>query len=352
MPLAAALAALGLAYASGNPAAPPVPSDLGQTGLYSDYSAKTIESRNMSYAPQYPLWSDGASKRRWIYLPPGTSIDASDPDVWVFPVGTKVWKEFSFHGRKVETRLIEKTGAEQWRFASYAWNEDESEAVLVPSQGRRDVAEIQAGLRHSIPSVVDCQACHVNARAEILGFSALQLSPDRDPSAPHGEPFAAGMVDLQALIKRGLLRSFPPEWRDRSPRIDAPTSTARAAIGYLHANCGNCHNPSGGLDAVNLLLRHSIASGVAEEPTVKTAVDKKGRFHIPGTSPGETFLIRPGDPDHSAVFYRMSTRDPLRQMPALGTKLADAEAVDLVRRWIQKDLAEGTHPAGEAPEGN
>lgn len=337
--------ALGLGLAHGKQAAPPAPSDLGQTGLYSDSAAKTIDSRNLSYSPQYPLWSDGASKRRWIYLPPGTSIDASDPDVWAFPVGTKVWKEFSFHGRRVETRLIEKTGADQWRFAAYAWSDDESAAVLVPSRGRKSVAEIEPGLRHDIPSVSDCQACHVNARTEILGFSALQLSSDRDPAAPHAEPVAAGMVNLEALIQKGLIGSFPPQWREQPLRIEAPTPTARAALGYLHANCGNCHNPAGTLDVINLLLRHSVAPGVKGEPALQTGVDKHGRFHIPGMMPDETFLIHPGDPNHSTVLYRMATRDPFRQMPALATKLVDADAVALVRRWIQNDLAGKDHPA-------
>lgn len=335
-------ALLDLSLASGNETAPtPAPPDLGKTGLYSDYAAKTIDSRNLHYSPQYALWSDGAAKRRWIYLPPSTSIDTSDPDVWAFPVGTKVWKEFSFHGRKVETRLIEKTSDEEWRFASYAWNESESEAILVPSQGFRDVAEIQTGLRHDIPGVLDCQACHVNARTEILGFSALQLSSDRDPNAPHAEPFTSGMVNLEILIERGLLRSYPPGWRGRPLRIDAPSPTARAALGYLHGNCGNCHNPSGSLDTLNLILRHFVAPGASGESALKTAVDKKGRFQIPGAAPGETFLIHPGDPEHSAVVYRMSSRNPLRQMPALGTKLADADAIGLVRRWIQEDLAKG-----------
>lgn len=343
-------AALELGLAPGNESVPQAPPDLGKTGLYSDYVAKTIDSRNLHYSPQYALWSDGASKRRWIYLPPGTSIDASNPDVWAFPVGTKVWKEFSFHGRKVETRLIEKTGAEEWRFAAYAWNGSESDAALVPQQGLRDVAEIQPGLRHDIPAVLDCKACHVNARTEILGFSALQLSSDRDPNAPHAEPFAPGMVNLEILIKRGLIRSYPPEWSERPLRIDAPSPTARAALGYLHANCGNCHNPSGSLDTLNLLLRHLVAVNASGEPALKTAVDKKGRFRIPGTAPGETFLIRPGDPEHSAVFYRMSSRNPLRQMPALGTKLADADAVSLVRRWIQEDLAKGEIPTAAGNE--
>jgi hypothetical protein len=340
---------LSLGPARGRQAAPSAPADLGQTGLYSDYAAKTIDPRNLPYTPQYPLWSDGASKRRRIYLPPGTAIDASDPDVWAFPVGTKVWKEFSFYGRKVETRLIEKTGPDEWRFAAYAWDEDQSKAVLVPSRGLKNVAEIEPGLRHDIPSVSDCQACHINARTEILGFSALQLSSDRDPAAPHAEPAVPGMVTLDLLIGKGLIRSFPPAWRERPLRIEAPTPTARAALGYLHSNCGNCHNPGGTLDVINLLLRHSVAPGVTEEPALQTAVNKRGRSNIPGMAPDETFLIHPGDPNHSTVLYRMATRDPFRQMPAFATKLVDADAVALVRRWIQNDLARKTSPVS-APD--
>ena len=54
-------------------------------------------------APTEALWSDGAVKRRFIYLPPGTTIDTTNMDEWVFPVGTKFWKEFSVDGRKLRT---------------------------------------------------------------------------------------------------------------------------------------------------------------------------------------------------------------------------------------------------------
>ena len=76
---------------------------LADTGLYQDASAERVAADVLAYTPQYPLWSDGATKRRWIRLPPGAAIDASDPDAWVFPIGTQIWKEFSFGGR-VETR--------------------------------------------------------------------------------------------------------------------------------------------------------------------------------------------------------------------------------------------------------
>jgi hypothetical protein len=324
------------------------PRDLRQTGLYADFPSKTIGPRILSYSPQYPLWSDGAAKRRWIHLPLGGVIDASDPDVWTFPAGTKIWKEFSFGGRLVETRLMEALAGGEWRFASYVWNPAESEAVLAPPEGLSGVAEIQPGLRHDIPGVLDCKACHVNKRTEVLGFSALQLSPDRDPNAPHAESVSDDMVNLSTLIARGLIRSFPAEWGARPLRIPAPTPVGRAALGYLHANCGNCHNPGGGLDVLNLLLRHLVAADSAGEPALVTAIDHRGRFRIPGVEPGGTFLIRPGDAAHSSVLYRMSSRNPFLQMPPLGTKLADSVAIDLIRLWIKEDLVErGVKPGGE-----
>jgi len=59
---------------------------------------------------------------------------------------------------------------------------------------------------------------------------------------------------------------------------------------------------------------------------------------VPDTAPGTSFFIRPGDPGHSAVVYRMGTRNPLRQMPPLGTKIADEDAVGLISQWIEKSL--------------
>jgi hypothetical protein len=112
----------------------PPAASLSETGLYSDITAKTIAPSNLMFSPQYPLWTDGAGKKRWIYLPPGRSIDARRVDDWVFPVGTKLWKEFSF-GKRVETRYLEKVRKRVWSYATYAWKEDESAAVLVPESG-------------------------------------------------------------------------------------------------------------------------------------------------------------------------------------------------------------------------
>jgi len=83
------------------------PPRLSETGLYD--SSGAIDPRNFPFIPQYPLWSDGAEKVRWVRLPAGEKIDISDIDAWRFPAGTKFWKQFSWGGRKVETRMPQRS---------------------------------------------------------------------------------------------------------------------------------------------------------------------------------------------------------------------------------------------------
>lgn len=103
---------------SGCPEDGAVPEDLRCTGLYTDWSAKTLAPSVQAYTPAFTLYSDGASKARFISLPAGGQIDTSDLDNWVFPVGTKIWKEFSVGGVRVETRLAWKTDT-QWSLLDY-----------------------------------------------------------------------------------------------------------------------------------------------------------------------------------------------------------------------------------------
>ncbi len=199
---------------------PPAPQWLSQTGLYA--ADGRVDSRNLSYLPQYPLWSDGAGKDRWIYLPPGTQIDVSDGDTWRFPVGTKLWKEFAFEGHKVETRLIWQVDSDQWVFAAYRWNPEQTDAELAPADGVPAAWEIMPGRQHAIPSTTDCQTCHMGIRAVVLGFNALQLSDDRDPRAPHTQALPQGAATLSTLEAAGRFTPPRPEWVSRSPAHSHP----------------------------------------------------------------------------------------------------------------------------------
>jgi hypothetical protein len=324
--LAGAIAVVG----QEEPAWPPP--TLRDTGLYADWDAKRVAAGHLAYSPQYPLWTDGAAKARWLSLPPGTWIDASDPDEWRFPVGTRLWKEFRF-ARRAETRFIELT-ASGWRYATYLWNDDETEAVLAPAGGVRRSVEIRPGVHHAIPSRADCTACHEGGAVRALGVSALQLSPDRDPNAPHAEAVPPGAVDLPGLAARGLVRGLPQRADALAPRIEAPTPVARAALGYLHANCGSCHVAGGELASLELVLNYSLATSAGELPAaVLTTFARPSRARIPGL-PTPADRVSPGDPEASVLLARVSSRHPVRQMPPLGSRIVDDEGVRLIRQWI------------------
>ena len=57
--------------------------------------------------------------------------------------------------------------------------------MLVSASGVTDVASTGPGTSHDLPPVRDCLRCHSRGGDAVLGFDALQLSPDRDPLAPH-----------------------------------------------------------------------------------------------------------------------------------------------------------------------
>jgi len=320
--------------------APALPQRLSETGLYSDASTLTIADRNRPFAPQYPLWSDGAQKRRWVQFPDGASIDARAVERWTFPDGTTFWKEFSFGGRRVETRLLRKVHGD-WQFASYRWNDAQTDAERVPDNGVTTDIEVAPGKRHRIPGTMDCRACHDSARTEILGFNALQLSDDRDPNAPHGEALTPDMITLRTLLQEHRLDGDPHRWRTTPPRIEAPDAQTRAVLGYLATNCGSCHNRESSIANVGLDLKGSSAQGCAVG--LATTVERPSAWAIPSAPTDSTRRIQPGRPDLSSVVARMRSRGPSSQMPPIGTAVADAAGLALLTSWVEADAATWAH---------
>ena len=321
------LAATSLAMAE-------LPPRLSDTGLFVEGS-HTIRAENMLYAPQYPLWSDGASKRRWLYLPPGSAIDATDPDIWDFPIGTRLWKEFS-QERPIETRFIERLADGSWQYATYVWNADGTDALLAPAEGIPDhQARAAPNGRYPIPSREDCLACHEGAVVPVLGIGALQLSPDRDENSVHAEPHDPANLTLADFVARGSVTNLPKALVDTPPRIQASSPTERAALGYLHANCGHCHNNAGPLTLLDLVLAQSVGKEHASKDDVlRTLVGKPSDFQMSGAN----LRVVPGEPRHSVLTLRMRARDALSQMPPLGIQTSDHDAIALIERWIQQEL--------------
>ena len=279
-----------------------VPDRLSATGLYDDPGADLLAEGVVPYTPLFELWSDGATKRRWIRLPDGQSLDSTDMDFWQFPPGAKLWKEFTRDGVRIETRLMEKTGTqpEDWSAMAYLWTEDQSDALAVP-----DGVIDARGTEHDVPAAGECMVCHTGFPSRILGFSAIQLSATSE-----------SMRDLIGVDTR---------------RYALPGSaSAQAALGYLHANCAHCHNksrpenaepscldPGGGLE---FLLRTDQLDSVQDTPVYRSVV---------GT------VIEPGKPQESSLVKAMETRGFHAGMPPVGTSLVDEGAMENIRTWIE-----------------
>ena len=310
---------------AGVPTNPLTPDRLIDTGLCSDPACTQIAPGVRTFAPRWTLWTDGAEKQRWIWLPPGKKIDNSDPNHWRFPVGTKLWKSFSIGGKRLETRYLVKldTGDNHWFLVSYAWNTAQTEALAVP----RGV-DNAAGTNHDIPSRSDCRQCHDRVPGGVLGFSALAL----DYSAPGTN------LDLDDLASAGLLTAALPG--ATSPHYPLPTGRnaqetqyAADAVGYLHVNCGHCHNPDSPVFAgspLELRLTTNTLSSWPATTVYSTAVG----VTTPVTIDGASVIIKPQDPAGSVVITRMNNANPAIHMPALGSEVVDATAQTLLRNWI------------------
>jgi hypothetical protein len=304
------------------------PATLADTGLYVQdmEGAWELSPHVREFAPEYKLWSDAAEKKRWIYLPECQSIDTSDMDHWDFPVGTRLWKEFVVGELRLETRLIHRYGpsVDQWLMVSYQWPADNvgtagpvldpELATLVSAVGVQDAN----GTLHDIPSQAECVNCHGKLSERVLGFSAIQLSHE------------LGGLTLAELVDWGVL-SDPP-----SAGYDPPGDpTTQAALGYLHANCGNCHNETGvtstdGTQLQSLWMRllvshesveqtHAYATGVNQQ----TANDTwNGLERIDPTTPG-----------NSVVLTRLYSETAGTRMPPLREKRDDAGHA-AVQAWI------------------
>lgn len=271
------------------PAAPPPPLQLHDTGLFEAGAPERLGAGVRPFAPQHALWSDAAVKRRWIRLPPGTAIDASQADAWRFPRGTRLWKQFSHGGTRVETRYLELGADGRWRYASYVWAADGRSAQRAPVGGLTLTVAGAPGGRYAVPSQGDCLACHADARSPVLGLGALQLGPA-----------------LPQWVRSGLVRHAPPAWREQPPAWPGSSDAERAARGYLHANCGHCHHAAGGVP-VPLVLALDVAGNPPPTPVQLTQ-----------------------------ALHRMGTRQPLRQMPPLGTRVTDPTGLALLRAWLDE----------------
>ncbi|WP_338465913.1 SO2930 family diheme c-type cytochrome [Novosphingobium sp. ZN18A2] len=293
------------------------PAKLSDYGFFTGGAKLVPVSGVTPYRLNTPLWSDGATKLRFLYLPKGTQAKAQGDGLLDLPAGAALIKTFAFPEkgrlRLIETRVLMHR-ADGWLALPYKWNDDQTEATLALAGARIALTTPQGvSISYAIPNKNQCKECHALSGAVTpIGPKARNLS-DAWLRAQH----AAGRLNAVPAVAHRI-----PLWEDR-----ANVPLADAARGYLDINCAHCHNPRGAASNSGLDLRweqdNPVKYGIGKRPTAA------GRG-----SGGLSFDIAPGDPDRSILLYRMESLEGGIAMPELGKASPDREGDLTVRAWI------------------
>ncbi len=315
--------------------AEPYPKKLSEWRLFkSTREGLKPNARVVPYDLNTPLFSDYASKYRFVWMPPGAAAEYRDDGPFEFPVGTIFAKTFAFpeEGRRggerlIETRLLVHTGA-GWVPLPYIWNKEEDEAFLrlVPDPVEihwTDAAGKHRDFTYQIPNTNECHECHDNNKVLLpIGPKARNLN--KTYAYENGAE-----NQIVRLTKIGYLRGAPafdsipraPKWNDPSDGTLADRAKA-----YLDNNCAHCHQPGGtaGYTGVDLRATHFDLShtGICKRP------------NSAGVMADLEFDLVPGHPDESILLYRMESTAPKAMMPQIGRAVVHEEGVALIREWI------------------
>nr|WP_281501209.1 SO2930 family diheme c-type cytochrome [Erythrobacter sp. F6033] len=296
-----------------------MPRALSQYGFFLDAADQQPNYHVTSYELNTPLYSDGADKLRFVYLPEGTSLSGEDEGLLDFPVGSAIIKTFAFgdgDDRKlIETRVLLHR-ADGWIALPYRWNEDQTDAKLALAGARIPMTRPDGEeISYRIPNKNQCKTCH-SKDGEVI------------PIGPKARNLDHGWLTMMA--NDGQLQSVPtgadalPVWT----RAD-DFETDALARAYLDVNCAHCHQPGGGASNSGLDLRWEQDDpsqiGIRKPPVAA------GRG-----AGGHAVSIAPGDPDASILVYRMSSTEAGIAMPELGRSTNDPDGIAVVRKWIEE----------------
>jgi hypothetical protein len=297
-----------------------LPALLSETGVFPHLlDLNQVAPEAIAYEPMWPLWSSGSEKSRVLVLPEGTQIDNTDPGKWIFPLGTLIFKTFSFPNddgqwNPVETRLMRKE-EEDWTYHVYQWNEEGTDAALISIQKKTPVSALGPDgetFEHLIPSLLQCRKCHESNPTRVIGFSELQLSTSADNLAP--------LIDT--LVEKEHLLVTPTQ---PLPTLTHEDPLTQEVMGYMQGNCTTCHNGGDG-PATSFDLHHTVML----ENTVNMPTE--------GSGSADGIRVVPGHPEESILFVGFSgetTDQEVKMMPPLGADKMDKEAVELFRNWIE-----------------
>jgi len=313
----------------------PYPKHLSDWHLFTSAQPLTPNNNVVPYDLNTPLFSDYASKYRFVWMPPNRTAQYQEDGPFEFPVGTILAKTFAFSDassansqkeRLIETRLLVHANS-GWVALPYIWDAAQRDATLqlVPDPVAihfTDVAGHAHDFTYVIPNANECHECHDNNKVLLpIGPKARNLNKDF--------AYAEGSENQLAHLARvGYLQGLPAanaipkaaRWDDTSAPV------ADRARAYLDNNCAHCHQPGGQAGYTGVDFRLS-----------QTDLAHQGLCKSPNSA-GYTGALRydliPGDPEHSILIYRLESTAPKVSMPALGRDVVHTEGVQLLGQWI------------------
>lgn len=291
----------------------------------------------LPFQPASQLFTDYALKKRFVWMPDGQSANyVADDKVLNFPTGTILIKNFYYETilpgntkRIIETRLMIRK-ANEWIFANYVWNEEQTEATFDLDGSFVELEWSQNGVtkntNYRIPSKSQCITCHSNN--EVM----IPIGPK-----PQNLNFAINYADgnfnqLQKLKDFGYINNEVPsnivstvDYTDTSKSLDL------RARSYLDIHCTHCHEPGGTSQQYPVRFKFTQTANLTDLGFCQEATIVANFF-----PPGVTKVIHPGDYTKSILHYRMiaTLDDGPIMMPYIGRSLVHEEAVSLVDSWI------------------
>jgi hypothetical protein len=329
--------------AQAQPANPPFPRTLQETGLFSTLSPLKAAPGVLPYNIAAAAWHDGAVAEYHLALPTAGVVEIRGSKSWQTPDGTVLAQTLAYDGRKIETRMLVKQ-QNDWSGYTYVWNEAQTDAQLAPKEGA-DI-ELASGQPWRVPSRAECLMCHsrqanfaltlhdaqLNHRDQLqrwerLGlFTSNSVAFTRERAQIQKRTGVVGPEQKQRPAQPSSLLPSDPEHLARFvPANDMSAPLELRARSYLGANCAHCHTLYGGgnsamdFDWLVPLKQTAALNGKPQHGTFELA---------------DARVIAPGAAARSVLTPRVSRRGP-GQMPPIGSRVADPDGVRLLVEWIE-----------------
>ena len=314
------------------------PASLDDTGLFADVPTLTPTAGLVSYDVNLPFWSDHAKKRRWFGIPsPSAKLGFQREGAWNTPTGTVWVKHFDMEmqrgnpasAKRLETRIFVRNATGAYG-VSYRWNAAGTQATLVNEAGEEfdltiNVSGTPTVQRWRIPSRSECMSCHSSQAGLSLSFRTRQLN------APGQLGLASGNF-VQLLADAGYLDGLDASPLTLAKHVapdDAAYSLETRARAWLDVNCSHCHM-DGGTAPVDFDARVNVP--LFDTDTVNV-MPSSGVLH-----PDDRLLV-PGQEERSVIVHRAAVRNGYTRMPPLASSVTDAAGVQLLKDWIESELA-------------